>query len=63
MKSTENNEHSFNDLSTTELTSISGGGFAYDAGRFIRHMVQLAGGPGGYASFVADIVVLDIIGT
>jgi hypothetical protein len=61
MEPTVHNEHRFSDLSPSELTTIEGGGFAYDAGRFFRHMVQLAGGPGGYASFVADIVVLDII--
>ena len=61
MKRTVTNREKFIDLSPAELTAIEGGGFAYDAGRFIRAMVQCACGPGGYAAMVADIVYINAV--
>jgi len=62
MKTAETYTKLFTDLTPAELTGIGGEGFAYDAGRFLRAMVQCAGGPGGYAAMVADMVVIDILG-
>lgn len=50
----------FSELSEVEAMATGGEGFAYDAGRFVRAMVQLAGGAGGYASFAADYITLQI---
>ena len=64
MKTDATSMEKFTDLTQAELTGIGGEGFAYDAGRFLRAMVQCGcGGPGGYASMVADMVVIDFFGS
>ncbi len=46
--------HELQELSSGELTTIVGGGFAYDAGFFLRVMVEyFKCGPGGAAAYAA----------
>lgn len=47
----------FTDLSAAELYAIGGEGFAYDAGRFVRFVVNCGGGMGGVVNNIVDFVL------
>ena len=57
MKTTEMTKTPFTDLSTAELTTIGGEGFAYDAGRAIRFLGQCGSGMIGITNMVIDSIL------
>jgi len=61
MKKLDIQSHDFRELSAEEQQIYSGGGFAYDAGRFLRLIVIAAGGMGGPARAIGDAVYVSML--
>lgn len=60
MKNTELTSTGFSEISGTEAANLNGGGFAYDAGKFLRLLgVYIGNGTGmpGTAAAVADFAL------
>ena len=58
MKNSDFQSQEFRDLTMEENYAYSGGGFAYDAGRFLRFMVISAGGGVNLAMAIADAAMV-----
>lgn len=56
MKNFDFQSHDFRDMTLEENHSCSGGGFAYDVGRFIRFSIISMGGGVNTAMAIADAV-------
>ena len=57
METTELSRIGFEELSGTELFSIGGAGFAYDAGRFLRFLGLSASGVSGITQAIMEVVI------
>ncbi|MFC2116222.1 hypothetical protein ACFLTU_07085 [Bacteroidota bacterium] len=56
MKNTDFHSKDFRDLTAEESISCNGGGFAYDAGRFIRFAIICGPGLAGIGNAIGDAV-------